>query len=268
LSLPSLCFPPIVLAVHVRPPLPQALAAALEALQHVLGGLDQHLVHNTFLAGNRVTAADAVAAVTLAPLFATVLQGPTQQQTVPSLSRWFLTVKHQPQVQSVLAAGAVAGAEPKAKPKQGPKGGKGAQGPKGGEKEAKDAGKGKGAGKAGGKAAGAGAAGAGAGAGAGGAGVSTGAASGLVEHAGDLFRRKRMRVKEILAGDASLVGSVLTVCGWVKTARDQVRSCPPFCVQPLVLVADVGRCRRAGCACVRGAWGGAWAGWTESCACC
>ncbi len=62
-------------------------------------------------------------------------------------------------------------------------------------------------------------AGGGAAAGSSGANVSHGAVS------GDLFRRKRIRVREVLANGAALVGSVVTVSGWVKTARDQVCVC-------------------------------------------
>jgi len=116
---------------------PVATESAKQDIFKVLSILNNHLLHRTFLVGERISLADIVASVHLFTLYSLVLS-PELRSPYPNTNRWFLTLAHQPEFKEVLgeiklcehttvyqpkqpAAAAHPKAEKKEKPKKEPK---------------------------------------------------------------------------------------------------------------------------------------------------
>merc|ERR1711976_1077479 len=69
--------------------------------------LNDHLLHHTFLVGERVTLADIVVACTMLSLYQNVLD-PGFRKSFGNVNRWFTTIINQPQVKKVVGAVALA----------------------------------------------------------------------------------------------------------------------------------------------------------------
>ncbi|XP_034116573.1 elongation factor 1-gamma [Drosophila albomicans] len=79
----------------------QKNSTAKQDAELVLQQLNKKLIDATYLAGERITLADIVVFSSLLHLFESVLE-PSVRSAYPSLTRWFLTILNQPQVQAVL----------------------------------------------------------------------------------------------------------------------------------------------------------------------
>ncbi|CAG9788458.1 unnamed protein product [Diatraea saccharalis] len=100
--LPASCawvFPYLGIMQFNKQNVERAKADLLAALQV----LDAHLLTRTFLVTERVTLADVVVYCTLLHAFTHVLE-PALRSALVNVTRWFLTVAHQPQVRAALAA--------------------------------------------------------------------------------------------------------------------------------------------------------------------
>lgn len=86
----------------ILPPNKGASERAEKDITQVLTILNQHLVDNTFLVGERVTLADINVFTNLLSLFQYVLE-PSKRNKFVSVTRWFNTVLNQPQVKKVVA---------------------------------------------------------------------------------------------------------------------------------------------------------------------
>jgi elongation factor 1-gamma len=69
--------------------------------------LNDHLLHHTYLVGERVTLADIVVACTMLSLYQNVLD-PGFRKPFGNVNRWFTTIINQPQVKKVVGAVALA----------------------------------------------------------------------------------------------------------------------------------------------------------------
>jgi elongation factor 1-gamma len=76
---------------------------AKEDVKKALQVLNDHLLHQTFLVGERVTLADISVACTLLSLYKHVLE-PEFRKPYGNVNRWFTTVINQPQVKQVIGA--------------------------------------------------------------------------------------------------------------------------------------------------------------------
>ncbi|XP_029710495.1 elongation factor 1-gamma [Aedes albopictus] len=74
---------------------------AKQDLKAALGALNAHLLHQTFLVGERLTLADIVVFATLLSAYENVLD-PSFRAPFGSVTRWFTTVLNQPQVKAVV----------------------------------------------------------------------------------------------------------------------------------------------------------------------
>lgn len=74
---------------------------AKEDVKRALGVLNQHLLNNTFLVGERVTLADVVVFTNLLSLYENVLE-PSVRAPFGNVNRWFTTILNQPQVLKVV----------------------------------------------------------------------------------------------------------------------------------------------------------------------
>lgn len=80
-----------------------ATERAKEDIKKAMNVLNEHLLHHTYLVGERVTLADIVVACTMLSLYTNVLdQG--FRKPFGNVNRWFTTVVNQPEVQKVLGA--------------------------------------------------------------------------------------------------------------------------------------------------------------------
>jgi len=78
-----------------------ATERAKEDIKKAMTALNEHLLHQTFLVGERVTLADIVVACTMLSLYQNVLD-PNFRKPFGNVNRWFTTVVNQPQVLKVL----------------------------------------------------------------------------------------------------------------------------------------------------------------------
>lgn len=85
----------------IMPPNKGVIERAEKDVNEALTILNQHLVNNTFLVGERVTLADIVVATTLLNLYQYVLE-PARRNKFVSVTRWFTTFLNQPQVKKVI----------------------------------------------------------------------------------------------------------------------------------------------------------------------
>merc|ERR1719510_2253851 len=76
---------------------------AKEDIKKAMTALNEHLLHHTFLVGERVTLADIVVACTMLSLYQNVLD-PGFRKAFGNVNRWFTTVVNQPQVLKVLGS--------------------------------------------------------------------------------------------------------------------------------------------------------------------
>merc|ERR1712227_825456 len=76
---------------------------AKEDIKKAMTALNDHLLHHTFLVGERVTLADIVVACTMISLYQNVLD-PGFRKPFGNVNRWFTTVVNQPQVKKVVGA--------------------------------------------------------------------------------------------------------------------------------------------------------------------
>jgi len=76
---------------------------AKEDVKKALQVLNEHLLHQTFLVGERITLADVAVACTLLSLYQHVLE-PAFRKPFGNVNRWFTTVVNQPQVKQVVGA--------------------------------------------------------------------------------------------------------------------------------------------------------------------
>jgi len=74
---------------------------AKEDVKKAMTILNEHLLHHTYLVGERVTLADIVVACTMLSLYQNVLD-PGFRKPFGNVNRWFSTIVNQPQVQKVL----------------------------------------------------------------------------------------------------------------------------------------------------------------------
>merc|ERR1712228_472507 len=65
--------------------------------------LNEHLLHHTYLVGERVTLADVVVACTMISLYQNVLDSGFRKP-FGNVNRWFTTIVNQPQVKKVVGA--------------------------------------------------------------------------------------------------------------------------------------------------------------------
>merc|ERR1712018_1008545 len=84
-----------------------ATERAKEDIKKAMTALNEHLLHQTFLVGERVTLADIVVACTMLSLYQNVLD-PNFRKPFGNVNRWFTTVVNQPQVKKVVGAVALA----------------------------------------------------------------------------------------------------------------------------------------------------------------
>lgn len=76
---------------------------AKEDVKKALQVLNDHLLHQTFLVGERITLADIVVGCTLLSLYQHVLE-PAFRKPFGNVNRWFTTFVNQPQVKAVLGS--------------------------------------------------------------------------------------------------------------------------------------------------------------------
>merc|ERR1712209_135558 len=76
---------------------------AKEDIKKAMTALNDHLLHHTFLVGERVTLADIVVACTMISLYQNVLD-PGFRKPFGNVNRWFTTAVNQPQVKKVVGA--------------------------------------------------------------------------------------------------------------------------------------------------------------------
>jgi len=74
---------------------------AKEDIKKAMTALNDHLLHHTFLVGERVTLADIVVACTMLSLYQNVLD-PGFRKAFGNVNRWFATIVNQPQAKKVL----------------------------------------------------------------------------------------------------------------------------------------------------------------------
>merc|ERR1712226_144441 len=74
---------------------------AKEDIKKAMTALNEHLLHHTYLVGERVTLADIVVACTMISLYQNVLD-PGFRKPFGNVNRWFTTVVNQPQVKKVV----------------------------------------------------------------------------------------------------------------------------------------------------------------------
>merc|ERR1712045_884133 len=74
---------------------------AKEDIKKAMTALNEHLLHHTYLVGERVTLADVVVACTMISLYQNVLD-PGFRKPFGNVNRWFTTVVNQPQVKKVV----------------------------------------------------------------------------------------------------------------------------------------------------------------------
>jgi asparaginyl-tRNA synthetase len=177
--------------------------AAGRARAHVLASLavlNSHLEKRTFMVGERVTLADISLAVACVAVFKRVLT-PSQRAEAPHACRWFFTCVNQPHFRSVLGELVVPGGAPPVPAGGGAAAAAAAASAPAGAFMFPEAARYKGASSHD-------------------AIVLPGVGTGV--SAPGLFRRSRVRVREVLAnGGAGFIGREITVAGWVKTTRVQ-----------------------------------------------
>merc|ERR1711902_398280 len=84
-----------------------ATERAKEDVKKAMTALNDHLLHHTYLVGERVTLADVVVACTMLSLYQNVLD-PGFRKPFGNVNRWFTTIINQPQVKKVVGAVALA----------------------------------------------------------------------------------------------------------------------------------------------------------------
>jgi elongation factor 1-gamma len=84
-----------------------ATERAKEDVKKAMTALNDHLLHHTYLVGERVTLADIVVACTMLSLYQNVLD-PGFRKAFGNVNRWFTTIINQPQVKKVVGAVALA----------------------------------------------------------------------------------------------------------------------------------------------------------------
>jgi len=84
-----------------------ATERAKEDVKKAMTALNNHLLHHTYLVGERVTLADIVVACTMLSLYQNVLD-PGFRKAFGNVNRWFTTIINQPQVKKVVGAVALA----------------------------------------------------------------------------------------------------------------------------------------------------------------
>merc|ERR1711936_1320312 len=84
-----------------------ATERAKEDVKKAMTALNDHLLHHTYLVGERVTLADIVVACTMLSLYQNVLD-PGFRKPFGNVNRWFTTIINQPQVKKVVGAVALA----------------------------------------------------------------------------------------------------------------------------------------------------------------
>merc|ERR1712242_9781 len=84
-----------------------ATERAKEDIKKAMNVLNEHLLHHTYLVGERVTLADIVVACTMLSLYQNVLD-PGFRKPFGNVNRWFTTIINQPQVKKVVGAVALA----------------------------------------------------------------------------------------------------------------------------------------------------------------
>lgn len=80
-----------------------ATERAKEDVKKAMTALNEHLLHHTYLVGERVTLADIVVACTMLSLYQNVLD-PGFRKPFGNVNRWFTTIINQPQVKKVIGA--------------------------------------------------------------------------------------------------------------------------------------------------------------------
>merc|ERR1739847_188940 len=80
---------------------------AKEDIKKAMTALNEHLLHHTYLVGERVTLADVFVACTMISLYQNVLD-PGFRKPFGNVNRWFTTIINQPQVKKVIGAVALA----------------------------------------------------------------------------------------------------------------------------------------------------------------
>lgn len=76
---------------------------AKEDVKRAMGALNEHLLHHTYLVGERVSLADIVVACTMLQLYKQVLD-PNFRKAFGNCNRWFTTIVNQPQVKKVIGS--------------------------------------------------------------------------------------------------------------------------------------------------------------------
>merc|ERR1711878_238710 len=76
---------------------------AKEDVKKAMTALNEHLLHHTYLVGERVTLADVVVACTMLSLYQNVLD-PGFRKPFGNVNRWFTTIINQPQVKKVIGS--------------------------------------------------------------------------------------------------------------------------------------------------------------------
>lgn len=92
---------------------PQAYAEAKKDMSKVMSVLNAHLLHNTYLVGNKITLADIGIVSSLVGLYTTVFS-PAYIKDFANVNRWFQTCVHQTEFAKVIGAVELAKDEKKA----------------------------------------------------------------------------------------------------------------------------------------------------------
>ncbi|GLG96010.1 Alanyl-tRNA synthetase [Gryllus bimaculatus] len=88
------------IAGWIHPNAPDKAGSRKEA-ERILSTINSNLLLHTYLVGERISLADLCIFSTLVPLYAQVLDKPARAQ-YQNLTRWFLTILHQPSVAAVI----------------------------------------------------------------------------------------------------------------------------------------------------------------------
>jgi elongation factor 1-gamma len=124
---------------------PAVTAQSKKDLKKALMVLEKHLLYRTYIVGDKVTLADIVTACALLYPMRMVMDA-KYRKSMPSVTRWFLTVVNQPEFAAVMGVDVplceeelVASGAPVSSGKKGKKGKKAAAGGAGGKKKEKKA---------------------------------------------------------------------------------------------------------------------------------
>merc|ERR1711881_265722 len=114
----------------------QHMERAKEDVKKAMKVLNDHLLHNTYLVGERISLADIAVTCTLLQLYQHVMD-PNFRKSFENTNRWFSTIINQPQVKKVIGDFKLCEKMAQFDPKKAAEAAKAAGGDKKGKKEEK-----------------------------------------------------------------------------------------------------------------------------------